>query len=350
VFAVPTLYVTQPGATVRNQADCLVVTEDEYSRQKSNAAHRRKVLLTVQPHRLELVALLGRVHITSSAVLFCLDRGIAVAWLTASGNLRGRLTPAVPRSADLRLAQYAAWNDTAVRYQRARNIVVAKMLNATHVLEQIQSNYPGREGIASAIAEVKQLAARAQVASRRDELLGLEGRGAAVYFQAYGSAFRGDITFTGRHRRPPPDPANAMLSFGYVMLGNVIASIAEARGFDPALGFLHDPQPGRSSLALDLLEELRHPIVDRFVLRECNLRVIRPEMFEPDSLRPGGVCLTREGLKRFLREWENFLLRPVPEHGSEERLPVLPLVQRQVDRLAADLRGQAAYQSFECDG
>lgn len=349
-MAVPTLYVTQPGATVRNQADSLVVTEDHYTPGQPRAAPRRRVLATLQPHRLELVALVGRVHITSTASLFCLDRGIGVAWFTSGGNLRGRLVPAAPRSADLRLAQYAAWQDAEVRYQRARNVVVAKMLNAVHFLEHVQSNYPGQEDLASAIADLKQLVGRAQSAGERDTLLGLEGRAAAVYFRAFGSAFRSEITFTGRQRRPPPDPANAMLSLGYVMLGNSIASVAEARGLDPAIGFLHDPLPGRSSLALDLLEELRHPVVDRFVLRVCNLRVVRPDMFQPDAERPGGVCLTRDGLKRFLREWENFLARPLPERSCEERLAGLPLVQRQVNRLAADLRGQAPYQPFEYGG
>ena len=167
-----------------------------------------------------------------------------------------------------------------------------------------------------------------------------------MYFEALKSAFRGDISFPGRRRRPPPDPANAVLSFGYVLLNNLLAGMLEARGLDPAIGFLHEPRAGRPSLALDLLEELRHPLVDRFVLRNCNLRAFKPELFEPDERRPGGVRLTRQGLKKFFFQWEKFLLRELPEQGAEERITTTSLLRRQVDRIAADLRGQAPYEPF----
>ena len=115
-----------------------------------------------------------------------------------------------------------------------------------------------------------------------------------------------------------------MLSFGYVLLGDLLAGMLEARGLDPALGFFHEPRPGRPSLALDLLEEFRHPVVDRFVLRVSNLRILRPTMFEPDEpdeldeTEAGGVRLTRDGLKRFFRAWEKHLSRPLLERGMKD--------------------------------
>jgi CRISPR-associated protein Cas1 len=141
-----------------------------------------------------------------------------------------------------------------------------------------------------------------------------------------------------------------LLSLGYVLLGNHLAGLLEARGLDPALGFFHEVRPGRPALALDLLEEFRHPVVDRFVLRACNLRVFRPGAFEPDPERPGGVRLDRQGLRRFFAEWETFLLRPVRERDGAEPVPVRPLLRRQVERLAADLRGGAAYRPLAYAG
>jgi len=344
----PTLYVTEPGAVVRKSGESFVVTLDEDPDGKGPLPERRRTLAEVEPHRLELIALVGRAHVTSDAMRECLKRGIAVAWFDWNGDYLGRVVPEAARSADLRLAQYRAAADEASRFERARRVVDAKLANAVEVLRDIQSNDPANAALAPAVAEMKRLRAEAASCATADVLLGLEGAAAHAYFAAFGSAFRAEIAFTGRRRRPPPDPANALLSFGYVILGNLLAGLLEARGLDPALGFFHEVRPGRPSLALDLLEELRSPVVDRFVLRGSNLRVFRPEMFEADAEREGGVRLTREGLKVFFREWEAHLLRPLREKGIEEaaRLAVMPLLRRQIERLASDLRGGERYAPF----
>src|SRR5207248_8474453 len=123
--------------------------------------------------------------------------------------------PEMPRSADLRLAQYAAWQDWAGRLARARAVVAAKLCNAAGVLAGLQSNYPGHPAL-PAVGPVRELVSRVGAAPDRDVLLGLEGAGARRYFEALGTAFRGDITFAGREH-PPPDPANALPSLGYVL-------------------------------------------------------------------------------------------------------------------------------------
>ncbi|MBI3090674.1 MAG: CRISPR-associated endonuclease Cas1 [Candidatus Tectomicrobia bacterium] len=326
---------------------------------------RRRTLIEVEPHRLEIIALVVRVHITADATRFCLQRGIGVAWFAWDGGYLGRLAPEMPRSADLRLRQYETAYDPARRLRRARAVVAAKLANAREVLRDIQSNEADAPSLADAIARLKEMvdqvesggSAGVPPASREDaaqdesgRLLGLEGAGAHTYFQALGNAFRADIPFTGRQRRPPPDPANALLSFGYVLLGNLLAGLIEARGLDPALGFFHEVRPGRPSLALDLLEELRHPLVDRFVLRACNLRILRPEHFEADAERPGGVRLTRDGLRLFFREWEKHLLRPLREQESDAKIEPTALLRRQVERLAVSLRGGEPYQPFRYGG
>ncbi len=335
------LYVTEPRSTLRAEGDALVVTRDD--------DEGRQLLLRVPPHSIDVVGLVGDVHITADATRRCFDENIAVAWLTRGGRLRGRLVPESPRSADLRLLQYAAAVDSAGALARARGVVAGKLRNAAAVLADLRGNYPREAGLAVG-PELLALAERAAEAAARDSLLGIEGAGARCYFGALVHGFRGDIGFDGREQRPPPDPANALLSFGYVLLGNDLAGLLEARGLDPALGFFHEVRPGRPSLALDLLEEFRHPVVDRFVLRVCNLRIFRPDMFEPDAERPGGVRMTPDALRRFFAEWEKFLARPVREPEGGEGLAVRPLLRRQVERLAMDLRGGEPYRPLAFGG
>jgi CRISPR-associated protein Cas1 len=345
----PSLYITEPGAAVRKSGESFVVTVDDDPDGAGPLPEKHRKLLEVEAHRLELVALVGRVHATSDAVQLCLERGIAIAWFKWNGDYLGRLVPEGARSADLRLLQYAAAHEPASRLARARGVVAAKLANAAAVLGDVQSNEAGSPSLGAAIAELRKRSGDAPSAAGAESLLGVEGAGTRTYFEAFGGAFKADIRFEGRERRPPPDPANALLSFGYVLLGNLLAGMLEARGLDPALGFFHEVRPGRASLALDMLEELRFPVVDRFVLRGCNLRVFRSEMFEPDPDRPGGVRLTADGHKTFFREWEAHLARPLREKGAAaaERLEVRGMLRRQIDRLAADLRGGAVYAPFE---
>jgi len=172
--------------------------------------------------------------------------------------------------------------------------------------------------------------------------MGIEGDAARRYFHALGMGFSGSIAFSGRKRRPAPDPANALLSFGYVLLANMIASMIEARGLDPYLGMLHTVRSGRPSMALDLMEEFRHPVVDRFVLRVCNLKRFTPNDFEDCGDK--GVRLTRDGLRRYFRAWEAYLDAPMAGTGGGD--PVLRVIRGQVDRLAAHVRGTEGYRSL----
>ncbi|MBI2190413.1 MAG: CRISPR-associated endonuclease Cas1 [Planctomycetes bacterium] len=343
----PTLYVTQPGATVRTSGGTLLVTaEIDPDGKEGPKPLKRQTLLEVEPHRVEAIVLVGHSHITSDALHLCLEKDIPVALLSSRGKCLGRLTPPGDHTVQLRIRQYQAAADPQTAFHRGRNVVSAKVANAAEVLRTIQSNDAANPNLSPAIAELKRIRGDVQSCESVERLLGLEGAAAHEYFSAYGPSFRTEITFTTRQRRPPPDPANALLSFGYVILGNLIQGALDARGFESAIGFFHQVQPGRASLALDLLEELRHPVVDRFVLRGCNLRIFQPDMFEPDAENPGGVRLTRDGLKTFFSEWEKHLLRPLRCASSNEDLAVLPLVRRQVDGLAADLQGNKPYVPF----
>lgn len=343
----PTLYVTEPGSTVRILEGNLCVTSAPES-VNGTAASRGNVLLEVKPHRLELIGVVGRVHVTRDALLLCLEKGIAIAWYTWGGDFQGRLTPKNARSGDLRLAQMRMALDVSQSLAMARRMIAAKCGHAAEVLRSIQSNQPGLLDLAVVLKEMGVWEQRIAAAVDTEVLLGCEGGASKSYFSVLQHGFRGDISFTGRQRRPPPDPANALLSFGYVLLGNRLASLLEGRGLDPAVGFFHKPRPGRASLALDLLEEFRHAVVDRFVMRTCNLRVLRRDMFERDP-ESGGVRLTRDGLKIFFTSWGNYLERPVAQVGSG-KITINELLRQQVNNLAMAIRGERDYQPFRLDG
>ncbi len=337
----PSLYVTEPGAAVRKSAASLIVTIEDKAKEGMS---RRRTLAEIEPHRLELIGLVGRAHITSDAMHVCLEQGVAVAWFTRGGDFKGRLVPEISRTADLRLAQYRLAHEPEAALSVSRSMIKAKLLNGAAVLSAMRANRPGRSMLGDAIQSLRTCASRVANAPGKEVLLGVEGDGARIYFSALSECFSGNISFSGRARRPPPDPANALLSFGYVLLGNMLASLLEGRGFDPYLGMMHSVRSGRPSLALDLLEELRSPLVDRFVAGLCNRRQLQPEHFEPDLRRPGGLRLTRDGLRRFFRAWERHLDSPLA--GLADRQITENVVRTQVDRLAAHVRGQQTYQPF----
>ncbi|MBZ0153770.1 MAG: CRISPR-associated endonuclease Cas1 [Planctomycetes bacterium] len=336
----PALYITEPGATLRLRGRSFLVTD------RDDAGGPDKQLLEVEPHTVDLIALVGAVHVTADALRHCFAHGIPLAWFDREHDLQGRCVPPGDRNGGLRLAQFEAATGVERTATIARAIIGAKIDNSLGLLIDAQGNTPDNALLPVAIAALKDTRARLAAAPTLDVLRGLEGAAASSFFAAFGSALRPGtgMSFTRRLRRPPPDPVNALLSFASVLLGNRLASLLEARGLDPSIGFLHELRSGRPSLALDLLEEWRAPVVERFVLRACNLRTLRPEHFEADESGQG-VRLTRDGLRSFFTEWEKFLLRPLRGADGTDRA-VMPAMAAQVDALAKALLERSAYVPF----
>jgi len=136
------------------------------------------------------------------------------------------------------------------------------------------------------------------------------------------------------------------MSLGYAILGNRLAGLLEAKGLDPALGLYHLCRPGRAALALDVLDEFRHPFVDRFVLRICNLGMIDPSSFEADPARPGGLRMTRSGMCTFLNAWERHLDRPFRRTSDDPANPVAEILHSQVEEFAGSLRRGRMYRPY----
>ena len=325
------LYVVEQGAVVQKEGDRIVVRKDG------------QLLLSIPVFKLDSVVVFGGVQITTQAMALLLANGIEVAFMSIDGRLKGRLLPVESRNVPLRLQQYERYHDPTFRLRLAQAFVRGKLHNARAIVLRHMRNHPEAplEQSARALEE-----AMTQVGEVHDldSLRGLEGRASAAYFTAFARMVRGDLTFSGRSRRPPGDPVNALLSLGYSLLTHELFGAVAARGLDPYLGFYHDVRYGRPALALDIVEEFRAPIVDRLVLALVNRRVFGPEDFEEGE--EGGVRLTNEAFRRFLTAYEERLRGPTPG-GREGGWRVI--FRDQVGRLVRAVRWGEAYEAVRIE-
>lgn len=328
-----TLYLTEQGSMIRKTSDRLVVMK------------KREVLAEIPCAKLETIFLYGSVQVSTQALAELLDNGIELAFFTLKGRLRGQLTPPKAKNVVLRMKQYELVSDKQRCLIHAKELVAAKIANAAAVLRRYRKNDPEAVALES-FQDLDAFQKRAGATRSLDELRGTEGAAAARYFAAMARLVPTGFEFTGRNRRPPRDPVNALLSFGYVLVGNELQALLDGMGFDPYLGFFHQLDYGRPSLALDLLEELRAPLIDRFSLGLLKLRKLAPADFE--STPEKGVVLTRDGLKTYFRAYEEELSRAIELEGQQ--LTFRQLFRRQAERLAASLVRGEPYRSFRWPG
>ncbi len=348
----PPLYLTVQGSKLRFHERRFVVEKDE------------QVLATVPAVHVEQVLVFGNISLTTPAIAYLLDHGIEVTFLTQDGRYRGRLVGPEGGNGLLRLRQYGRVLDPAWALETARAIVQGKLHNTRTLLRRYARRRedegaeeeaapvaaPCSPALAAAADELDGLIEQAGRCQTLNSLSGVEGHGAAVYF----GVFRNLITapgwaFEGRNRRPPRDPVNALLSFGYTVLLHNLESAVRAVGLDPYLGFLHQPAYNRPSLALDLAEEFRCVVVDSVVLRSINNGILLPEMFRRDPApgAPYPVLLDDEGRARFIRELEARLALEFRHPDSEERVTYRRCFELQARRMARCIQSGERYRPFK---
>ena len=321
-----TLYLTNPDALLRKQDDALRVELDG------------KCVMSVPFHVLDGVVLFGHVGCSMAVLRACGERGVSVVMLDERGGYTGRFEGPIHGTVLLRREQYKRSVDSEACLTTAKRFVVAKVHNTRVILLRQARDHTEIAGELGKVAEYLHTSGRSALATKSlDELRGVEGDAAHAYFSVFGSMIRVEgIRFNGRNRRPARDPANAMLSFFYAMLARDVATACEAVGLDPQMGYLHACRPGRMSLALDLMEELRAPVVDRFVLGLIN----RKQMGAGDFRMEGEACtFTDTAIKRALALWQERKREEVVHPYLKEKVPIglLPFVQAQL--LARYLRG-----------
>lgn len=317
-----------------------------------------KVARTLKLAELDQLLLFGQVEVSHAALMACLARGIDVVFLTKGGSFRGRLVARASRHVELRMAQYQKLAQSEASLELARKFIAAKIRNQRYLMLRAQGRLSD-ETLTDALVQLRLLARDAEHAQSREELLGIEGAAGSIYFGHFGKLIRNPLfSFTKRTRRPPKDPVNACLSFGYVLLTTLVEGDVAAAGFDPMLGAFHQPEYGRPSLALDLVEEFRAPIVDALTLRLINRRQLVPadfgspsEALGEDQLlaeedQTGAVYLLERGRKIYLREFLARLREEVYDPQAGVTTDWRGLIRAQVYRLAQQVKGQGSYEPF----
>lgn len=263
---------------------------------------QKQTLLDVPLIKVDGLVVLGRATVSPAALKELLERKIPLSFMTSTGRFLGRLEPELNKNIFIRAAQWQAAGDTAQAIHAVQAFVRGKLKNYRIALLRAQ-----REGIAdleTSMTRLEQAIRPIDKTTTIDALRGLEGAGSAAYFGHFGQLIRNPaFTFKHRNRRPPTDPVNALLSFGYALLLHDLQGAINIVGFDPYLGYLHTQRYGRPSLALDLMEEFRPLVVDAMVLAALNRKALIPEDFTIEPLSHA-VALTDEGRRTFLRLYE----------------------------------------------
>lgn len=288
-----------------------VTSEDIYlSLEGENVlANREKEVIARYPlHTLQTIVSFSYSGASPALMGACAQRGIGLAFCTPRGRFLARVCGESSGNVLLRREQYRIADDSQRSCEIARNMIFGELSNGASSIQRTLRDHAPRVadcGLEDAARKVKELLPLVLEVSDLEALRGLEGVGAAAYFGVFDHLLlnrKEDFFFHGRNRRPPLDRVNAMLSFAYSLLDHDCASALESVGLDAYVGFLHRDRPGRESLALDLMEELRPCMADRFVLTLVNNRVVKPEDFQVQD--SGAVLLTDEGRKKFLKAWQ----------------------------------------------
>lgn len=323
-----------------------VTSEDVYlSLEGENVlANREKTVVARYPlHTLQTIVSFSYAGASPALMGACAEKGIGLAFCTPRGRFLARVCGENNGNVLLRREQYRAADDPGRSCLIARTMIFGKLSNSAASIQRTLRDHAPRVadcGLEEAAGQIRDLLPMVLDAVDLDALRGLEGVGASAYFGVFDHLVlnrKEDFFFHGRNRRPPLDRVNALLSFAYSLLAHDCASALESVGLDAYVGFLHRDRPGRQSLALDLMEELRPCMADRFVLTIINNRMIRPEDFQTQD--SGAVLLTEEGRKKFLKAWQERKRDTLTHPYLSEKLSwgMIPYIQALL--LARYLRG-----------
>ncbi len=328
-----TLFIQTDGAYLSKVGQTIAVRVGDETR------------LRVPVHTIGSIVCFGRVNASTSALGLCAQEGVSVSFCTDSGRLRFRATGFTPGNVLLRRDQYRTSDDLDRSLRIAIPVVAAKITNARSTLMRaIRDHGDPDSQLKQTVSRLEDSARRAMCAVNLDELRGIEGDAASDYFNVLNTLItlpspeREPFMMNGRSRRPPLDRFNALLSFLYAMLANDARSACEAAGLDAAVGFLHRDRPGRASLGLDLMEELRSFLCDRLALSLVNRRQVNASGFE--VLETGPVRMSDETRKAVVIAYQKRKQEHITHPYLQEKVSVGLLVHLQARLLSRVLRSE----------
>ena len=334
-----TLYVTSPGRYLSLEGETVIVSEKD------------EKLGQFPLHNLEAIVTFGYAGASPMLMAACAQHGIALTFLSMHGRYLASVQGETRGNVLLRREQYRIADSAQRSAEYARGFLTGKIYNARWVLERALRDHAQRldsVALRRASGALWNSLHALESATTAEALRGIEGEAAAQYFGALDELIlqqKDAFPFRGRVKRPPTDNVNALLSFVYVLLSRECAAALETVGLDPYVGFLHEDRPGRASLAMDLMEELRAPVADRFVVGLINLKQVTDSGFEREE--SGAVRMTDAQRKTILTAWQTRKQEILNHPFLDEKVEwgLVPYVQALL--LARTIRGDLdAYPPF----
>lgn len=327
----PTVYVHEQGAVVRKRGERIVITKNGTELQDIPLIH------------IDQLVVIGNAQITTPAAALLISAGVDVTFFTINWTYRFRLSGTGSRLARLRFAQYQKMSQEDFCLAVAREIVIGKLVNQRTVLQRRVGGVTDaarQKQVRTAIEGIGQMISAARRANSIDSLRGHEGKAGAYYFGAFKLLLQQDLGFRRREYYPPPDPVNALLSFGYGMLRKDVTAGVHLVGLDLFLGFFHAIEDRRPSLALDIMEEFRPIIVDPMVLDLINQHRLTDRDFERTRNPKRPLQLSDAGCEIVVREYEKRINTKVYHPLVQQNTTYRRCFELQARRLARVIQGK----------
>ncbi len=322
------LYIMTEGSYLHceNKSICVMVGGTEKTR--------------IPAHTIEAIVCLCNMSVSTPFMGFCGDNGISLSFHSDNGKFYGRVHGQISGNVLLRRKQYQLI-DSCESVEIVRNIILGKIINSRNVLMKASRNTTEEKSLTIKEQSEKLLEQEKLLGSAQniDSIRGIEGAAASIYFGAFDSmlkTYESEMLFVKRSRRPPENRLNALLSFTYMLLKNDMQSALESVGIDPAAGYLHTLRPGRPSMALDLMEELRSPLCDRFVISLINLKQITASDFDTEGIE---FTLKDKARRKVIQEWQLRKKETIMHPYLKEKIPIGLIPYCQAMLLARHFRG-----------
>ena len=321
------LYVREQGAMLIKSGERICITKGG------------KILIERPAGSIDNIAIFGGVQISSQALSMLLEKGIDISYFSYQGKYLGHTASDTSKNIFLRMQQYDCYEDMEYRNETARIIVANKIENQIAVI-----NGWRWEGDFDWKADVEAMNRHKKILEEKNtqmEFMGVEGICSNIYFHSYARMFTCEFKFEKRSRRPPKNPINVLLSLGYTLLTKEVTNALAAQSFETYLGFLHGIRYGRQSLALDIVEEFRQPVIDRLVLKIFNKGMV--SKYDFDIPEEGVVILNEDGFRKFCTAYEKWMNGTDTSSGD---IGFRIRIREQTDKLRAAIRQKGIYEPY----